>query len=378
MDYVQYNWLYSLIGIVIYMIMLWISHPGITYNNPLRNNNRDGFVLFFFLYIFNSVYGLWEWDTYHIWDDFIGSGQYTNFEITGYEAIYNWLASVTGNNYWLWRSIIWIPACLFIYYSAKKLSLLNRNFLVSLAIFGGFLAFTRGMLGHTMLIYGLILLFSSDSNKLAQILGILIIIVSYFFHKSMYINIIFAILALIPFGKKLIKTSIPLFPIAIIIASLTVEIILVGEVAVSYAEGVGGVGDRTLDYLNKEKSEVNFNGYISQVITIVPIYLTILYLYKKIYIARILDKFKDEALYKYFFRLCYVAIYISSAYYFTESSEWISQRFRYMALFPLVFILGKVWSVEQKTNIYVKAIIILQLLSIAFKYALQLSDWYVL
>ena len=376
MEYIQYNWLYSLIGIIIYVVMLYISRPGVTFKYPQHNNNSKGIFIFFFLYIFNSVYGLWEWDTYHSWDDFISAGHYYYFEIDGYEAIYNWLASITGNHYFLWRFIIWTPACLFIYFSAKKLSLLNNNFLVSLALFGGFLAFTRGMLGHTMLIYGLIILLRNQNSFYNKLLGLVLIFASYFFHKSMYINILFALIAFIPFGKNLIKLSIPLFPLAIAAASLTVGLIMSGEIDASYGEGVGGVGDKTMRYLEREKTEVNTNGYISQILTLTPIYLSVYYLYNRIFIKRLFDGIKHELLYKYLFRLCYVALYISSTYYFLDTSEWISQRFRYMALFPLIFVLGRVWTIESKTNRYIQAIILLQILSIAFKYVLQLKSWY--
>lgn len=380
MLYIQYNWLYSLIGIVIYFIMLCISRPDITYKGPKHNNVNKGITLFFFLYTFNSIYGLWEWDTYHIWDAFIFAGQYYNFEIDGYEAVFNWLASITGDNYWLWRFIVWTPACLFMYFSAKRLSLLNRNFLVSLALFGGFLAFTRGMLGHAMLIYGIIIFGCShiDNKAIGRIIGLIIIVASYFFHKSIYINIIFAVLALIPFGKNLIKISIPFFPIAVVLASMTVDYILAGEVDVAYGEGVGGIGDRTLDYLEKEKTELTLYGYIGKAIELLPVYFTVYYLYNRIHTKKYFSKIKYDSLFKYLYRLTYVAFYISSAYLFTGASEWISSRFMYMSYFPLVFVLGRVWSIEPKTNIQLKLIITLQLLAIAYKYLNQLKDWYTL
>lgn len=376
MDYIQYNWLYSLFGLIIYAVMLCVSRPNVTLNNPPQNNTSNGITIFFLLYIFNSVYGLWEWDTYHIWDDFIGAGRYKVFEIVGYESVYNWLASLTGANYFLWRFIIWTPACLFIYFSAKRLSLLNRNFLVSLALFGGFLAFTRGMLGHTMLIYGLIIIYSSDKNKFAQILGILIIIVSYFFHKSMYVNLIFAALALLPFGRKSILMSIPIFPIAVALTSAVVDYILLAEY--SLGAGVGGAGDKTNIYLELEKSEVNSNGYIGQLIGLLPLYLTAYYLYRRIFVKKIFNTDKKKYIYIYFFRLFYVAMYVSSLFYFLGTSQWICQRFRYMALFPLIFVLGKVWQLEPKSNKYIRSIIILQIIAITFKYILQLKNWYTL
>ena len=378
MEYIQYNWLYSLVGIIIYVVMLLTSRVSVTLKYPQYNNTTKGIYFFFFLYIFNSVYGLWEWDTYHIWDDFIKAGQYYYFKIDGYEAIYNWLASITGNNYFLWRFIIWTPACILVYYSAKKLLILNRNFLVSLAIFGGFWAFTRGMLGHTMLIYGLVILFCDRGSFNNKLWGCIIIFASYFFHKSMYVNLLFALIALVPFNKNTIKLSIPLFPLAIAIASLTVGFILSGDIDASYGEAVGGVGDKTLRYLEREKTESNTNGYISQIITLAPIYFTAFYLYNRIYIKRYFDGIRNERIYKYLFRLYYVALYISSTYLFLDTSEWIPQRFRYMALFPMVFVLGKVWTMEPNTNKYIKVIILLQLLSILLKYSLQLKSWYAL
>lgn len=380
MLYIQYNWLYSLIGIVIYFIMLCISRPDITYKGPKHNNVNKGITLFFFLYTFNSIYGLWEWDTYHIWDDFVIAGRYYNFEILGYEAIYNWIASLTGSNYWLWRFIIWTPACLFMYFSAKRLSLLNRNFLVSLALFGGFLAFTRGMLGHAMLIFGIIIFGCShiDNKAIGRIIGLIIIVASYFFHKSIYINIIFAVLALIPFGKNLIKISIPFFPIAVVLASMTVDYILAGEVDVAYGEGVGGIGDRTMDYLEKEKTELTLYGYIGKAIELIPVYFTVYYLFDRIHTKKYFSKIKYGGLFKYLYRLTYVALYISSAYLFTGASEWISQRFMYMSFFPMVFVFGEVLTTEKNADSKIKLIIILQLLAIAYKYLNQLKDWYAL
>ena len=356
--------------------MLWVSKPLTTFLDPNANNNSNGIYLFFVLYIFISVYGLWAEDTYHIWEGFLSQSGYRIFNIDGYEAVYNWLATQTGDNYFLWRFIIWTPACLLIYYTAKALSLLNRNFLVSLALFGGFLAFTRGMLGHTMLIFGLTIFLRDRKTFSNQIMGITLIFMSYFFHKSMYVNLIFAILALIPFGRIGILISIPLFPIAISIASLTSDIVSSGDVYASYGEGVGGVGDKTLEYMEREKSEITTNGYIGQIISLTPLYFAFFYLYIKIYVECFFDYIKNGRLFKYLYRLSYVALYISSTYLFLDVSEWISSRFRYMAIFPLIFVLGKVWSMEHRTNIYIKMIILLQLFAVFMQKILQTLKWY--
>lgn len=357
--------------------MISITKPSVTYLSPKKNNVRGHYNLFFFLYIINSVCALWEWDTYHIWDDFIAAGIYGNFEILGYEEVYNWLASITGNHYFLWRFFIWAPACLFIYWTAEKLFLCNRNFLLSLALFAGFAAYTRGMLGHTMLVWGLVLLIDKN-NSPNRVIGILIIFASYFFHKSMYINIVFAIIALYPFGKKSLILSLVAFPFLVIAANRLVNIISSGVIDVSLGEGVGGVGDRTLSYVEAEKSEVNSNGVIGRIISYLPEYLALYYMTNRVIFKGWFQDIKQARIFTYLYRLSYISIYIASLFFFVETSQWIYLRFKYMGFFPLIFVLGKLWSMEPKGNFLVKAIILTQLFALALKYLLLLLNWYAL
>ncbi len=375
MEFVQYNWLYALIGFIIYLIMLSLSRPLKTYYAPQTNNGNYGVKLFFILYVINSVFALWEWDTYHIWDDFIREGQYANFEIWGYEGIYNWLASKTGAHYFLWRFIVWTPACLFIYYTAKRLRILNNNFILALALFAGFAAYTRGMLGHTMLVFGAVLVFDDKSSKFTKLLGILVVGVSYFFHKSMYVNIIFALIALIPFGKRTIVISLVLFPLMTFVARYLVDGIAGGMIDMSMGEGVGGVGDRTLRYVSGEQLEANTRGLIGRTITYTPEYLCLYYLCNRIAFKNYFDNIPNKQVFKYLFRLTFVIFYIASLFAFVDTSSWIYLRFKYMAFFPLIFVLGRVLMLEKKRNYWVRFIIILQLFAIFFKYLLLIRNW---
>lgn len=356
--------------------MLIVARPQTTFINPIKNNSSKGIYLFFLLYTFNCVFALWEWDTYHIWNDFIRASRYYYFKITGYEDVYNNLAQISGSDYWIWRSFIWIPACLFIFLSAKKIDILNRNFLVAVALFVGFAAFTRGMLGHTMLVYGLILLIDNNSKKASRIIGLILIILSYFFHKSMYIQIIFAVIALFPLNKKWFKLSLIAFPFLTTFATLIVDNIASGLWTISLADGVGGVGDRTNIYISAEKSAKNFNGYIGDIIKFLPEYVSIIYISIRVVYQKCFVGLKQEKIYTYLFWLTYYTIYIASLFYFVETSSWIYIRFKYMCFFPLIFVLGKLWSMETKTNKWIKFIILFQIISLLLKYSLQLRDWY--
>lgn len=363
----EYSWSLLIISIFVYIVSILVAKPQITYNNPQRNNVKKGTIAFFILLMINSVFAFWAADTYHSWEGFIIANQYQSFEILGYEQYYNWLATAVGNDYFLWRACIWIPACLFMYWSAKRLDLLNRNFLVAMLLFGSFLSYTRGMLGHTMLVFGAVLFMDKKSNTLTKIIGIAIVCVSYYFHKSMYVNIIFAVLALFPFGKKTIIASFIAFPFLTTIATYLIDGIASGELELALGEGVGGVGDSTKSYVSQERMQSNLLGIIGKIVRFTPEYLTLFYLYYKVIVQKIFSKEKRERVYTYLFRLTYVAFYIASLFYFVETSNWIYERFKYMGFFPLVFILGAVWGKEKYVTKGTKLIINLTIFAIIWK-----------
>jgi hypothetical protein len=376
MEYIQYSWQLLLVSIFIYILSIFFAKPNITYKNPQYNNISKGVIGFFFLLILNSVFAFWEPDTYHSWNGFVLANKYQNYEFVDYEDIYNWLAMVSGNSYFLWRAYIWIPACLFMYYTAKRLDLLNRNFLVAMLLFGSFLSYTGGMLGHAMLVFAMVLFIDKNSNTFTKIIGLALVCISYYFHKSMYVNIIFAILALFPFGKKTVVASFIAFPFLTIIATNLVDSIASGQLEIALGEGVGGIGDRTLFYVTGERKVANILGIIGIIVQIFPQYLALFYLYYKVKIQNVFDNDKREKVYNYLFKLTYVAFYIASLFYFVETSSWIYERFKYMGFFPMVFVLGAVWCKEKTSTKWLKTIILLQVFAVFWMLSYRLYKWY--
>lgn len=370
----QYSLSLYLISLFVFLISIFVAKPQITYRNLQRNNVRKGITAFFLLLIINSVFAFWAEDTYHSWQGFAEDNRYLYFELGGYEEVYNWLATTVGNNYFLWRACIWIPACLFMYWTAKRLDLLNRNFLVAMLLFGSFFSYTRGMLGHTMLLFGAVLFLDKKSGNLMKILGLVLVCVSYFFHKSMYVNIIFAVLALFPFGKKTVTISLIAFPFLTTVAAYLVDGISSGQIEMTLGKGVGGVGDRTMLYISGVHREFNLMGIFGKVLENIPQYLTIFYLYNKVMVVKIFGG--GTNVYKYLFRLTYIAFYIASLFLFVETSSWIYERFKYMGFFPMVFVLGAVWSRERRLGKWARAIILLQAFAILFFRVVQIKNWY--
>lgn len=376
MFYVNYSFNLLLFCVCIFVLMLLISKPYKTYLNPSSNNVKKNIVFFFFLYTINAVFAFWAEDTYHMWDDFIYAQRFVNFELMSYESIYNWLATICGNDYYLWRIMIWLPACYFFFLIAKQLNLLHRNLLLTVILFAGTQSFTRGMLGHVLLLLGAVLFLSKNKYTYLNFVGFLVFCASYFFHKSMYVNILFALLALYPFDKKYIKLSLMLFPFFSLLVTLLVDKIASGAINIALGEGVGGAGDATSQYVIDERSQSNITGMVMKFIFYLPEYLTVAYLVNRVLYKGYFRGLKQERIFTYLFRLTYIAIYIASLFYFVQTSSWIYIRFKYMAFFPLPFVLAKVWSLETKTNKWIKWIIVLQIFSFFLSWFIKLLNWY--
>lgn len=368
-----------LIYLAMFLVLLIIAKP-LKCLNSIRtisgNVTNTEKSVFFIFYALCLIFAFDSSDFYSYAEAFYIQRQYVNIEYMGWESIFNWFANIT-NNYVLWRATIWGLAVLITYWTAAILKLNNRGFLLSVALFGfGLDVYTRGIIGHTMLVLGAVLFMDKKSNTLTKIIGLSIVCVSYYFHKSMYVNIIFAVLALLPFGKKTVVASLIAFPFLTTIATYLIDGIASGQIDIALGEGVGGVGDQTASYASREKMEANIFGMIRKFIIYVPEYLTLFYLYYKVIVQRIFDKDKKEKVYTYLFRLTYVAIYIASLFYFVETSSWIYERFKYMGFFPLVFVLGAVWSKEKYSSKWTKVIVLLQALSILWMLSYKFYKWF--
>ena len=375
MFYVSYSYQLALISIFTFIIMLIIAKPWRTYFNPQSNNERKNIRVFFWLYVSTCIFAFWEADTYHSWEGFIEARFYDNYRIGAYEEVYNWLAGISGNNYFLWRTYIWLPACLFLFVTASRLGLLHRNMLLAMALFGSMLSFTRGMLGHTMLLFGAVLLVDKNSKITIKFIGLMLFCLSYYFHKSMYVNIAFALLAFYPFNKKSFVVSLIVFPFLVVVATKFVDGIVSGGVSIALGENVGGAGDRTALYASAEKAKATFLGKIANVVIWLPEYVALLYLVNRVLYKQYFKGIRSERVFIYLFRLTYIAMYVASLFAFVETSSFIYSRFKYMAYFPLLFVLAKVWSLEPHTNAWIKWIICLQLFALFWDLSYEIYKW---
>lgn len=361
---IEYSPKLAVFSYVFYIVMLLIASPMKNYqNNSFRVGTR-GIVVFFIMYAILNVFSLWEYDTYHTWNHFVENGFDNLF---GYENVYQRIALITGDHYFIWRCFIWIPACYFIYKSADILGLVNSKLLLSIVLFGSFVGYTRGMIGFTMLVLGSIL-FVSPNKSINKLIGLIIIVISYYFHKSMFIMILFSVLAYIPLQKRHIKFLLLIFPILTLLMPQITPMLS----SLELSEGVGEVGVGIVEStLESEKLQRNTNGKIIKLIELIPQYITLYYLGMQVFKYKVFEQCKYRKVFEYLFRFTFIGFYIASLFFFTDHTSWLFERFKHMAFFPMIISLTATFTYEKKMCGWMKYIVLYQILFIIFSHCLR-------
>jgi len=230
----------------------------------------------------------------------------------------------------------------------------------------------RGTSGHTLLLLGIFLLIKSKWKKIDWILGILFIISSLFFHRSIFICIIFAIIALLPFDKKKsIIASWLLFPVLVILMNRYFSSILVSLQLLDYGEL--GIADAVLNYGESDFSFGRFNivGLVTRGLIQSPLYIAFFYLSYKI----CFEKKETDRMVRFLYRWYYICFYVGCLMSYVETSVWLSVRIKVMALFPLPFLLTFFWDREKRASSWTKIIIVLAILGNALALLMRYNNW---
>lgn len=360
----DYSWQLALLCYFVYMLMLSIAKPTFSYKHPHINSKPSNCKFFFLLLILINVFSFWEYDTYHTWELFNNQTFVSSNGVEAFEEVYNYISKISNGNYFLWRFIIWGTAFILIYLVSGILNIRNRHFLTAVALFIAFAGYSRVILGCSILVFGSTLLFKRK-NILLKILALSVIFASYFFHKSMYVYVIFAVLALLPIKHRTYKLLLYAYPFLTTITTYLVNnndfITWITELG----KFVGGNNmDGGLSYIEQERAIANSKGIITQIITVLPTYLSLLYIERKIVCDNILYNNKNKAVIQYLFKISFISVYIASLFYFTETSSWIYIRFMNMAVYPLTIVLAYLWTVDNRHTKWTRYIIIIQLIGL--------------
>lgn len=229
------------------------------------------------------------------------------------EEIYQFIVDFSEGEYYLWRAIIWGCAILALSITFRTIKI-NPFVVWFVFISYGLIFFQNGRVSLAMSILFLGIALTSKKNIIIplRILGILLIVASMFFHKSMGFGLIIYVLSLICF--KLKKYNIILCILLIPILVYLLRLIL-GDVIAMQVSGDSSMSLKAAQsYLNNDEFENHGIGRFIQLGTLwINFILWFLIIYKSIK-EKIYFKWPFEI--RIFINFTFFALFISTLFFF--------------------------------------------------------------
>lgn len=363
-------------NIVLYCLICAVLLGALSKKKPPRNNVYLGvlLILLFFLFAF------WGGDYFH-YEEGYNLIKSNTFFTTSLEDVYYWIISITPS-YFFFRLIIW-GGCLALY--MKILSLLKIPIGIGLLSFAAFallrLSYARVSLAMAMMYAGLAFFVCANNNnnnnkKRAGLFGILLIVSSFYFHKSAYFGI-FMILssAFLTFIKN--KGVGYFMIIAIFIVSFLLVRYYIGDLMMASIDAEESnfsmeVGQK---YLGRDGSETGWGGRIRDFAEMIPYYVG-LFIYFRLRIKGSLRECPTSML--MFANLFVIITLVSSVFMFDYgyNTVFLYHRFMRFNLIPLAIFMAFCYTIGYERTLVKYNCIIAMLVSLftlyySFQHALS-------
>lgn len=341
----------------IFCMLLWLI--AFCYQYRLVNNSRLCFRKTKFAYaemfLFFTVYATFEFaggDFYHYWET------YDNYFITHVhkhlEEYYFWLMDILPHNYFVWRFAIWCPAVFLWVFMVKHLKQ-NAHLafvflmLVPLYNFVG----ARQQMGFSCLYLGISLMLykNEDTFRIKAfssnwIIGMIFVLSSLIFHKSMLLYISIFLVSLIPFKKKTILITLILYPFLWISLDYFVDYFVLNVMSMN-EQGM----EHTINFLKEsEQIDVTVFGWIRTVIDKFPIWILLALLIRGIFLNK--DGENIPYVQQVFLRMTYLLIYAYALFLGKDVSVFLAPRFWDAALLPMAIVLTYYFHGRDRTILF--------------------------
>ena len=284
-----------------------------------------------------------------------------------FEDVYVLLIKGLPPNYYVWRFCVWGMAAYLLFKILDEIkSDLDFSFFVFTLMLLNHFPNLRQTLGFMMMFYGYVLMFRSAEDAMPQklFMGIILLILSTFFHSTILVFIILSLLLFIPGTKSLVVViaSLIAFPFLYdITKELTTQFIglvssndMMQEKATKYIE-------------SSYRVELNIRGFLKLFINRLPVLMLFFFGIKKILIEKVEVSYME----KHLLMLTYTLIYVSCLFFGNNVSAYLSQRFWDAACYPLT-IFAMVFLRNYSGSLYVKVVMYAFLISNLFNMAYSL------
>ena len=369
--------LHEVLTVVAWIVMLLLSYreTGI-YNRLYADFNYEEEEYFFykprsfwyrmlFLTILFCTFGCVGGDFLH--NQVIYDLNVTSDHPIHFENVYVMLIKGLPTNYYVWRFCVWGLASFLLFKILDEIkSDLDFAFLVFTLMLLNYFPNLRQTLGFMMMFYGYVLLFRSAEDSMAQklVMGIILLIISTFFHSTIFVFIIISLLLFIPGTKSLamIIVSIIAFPF---LYDMTKEL---STQFIGMVSNNDMMQEKATKYIESSfRVELNIRGFLKIIVNRLPVLMLFFFGIKKI----LIDKIESSYMEKHLLMLTYMLIYVSCLFFNNNVSAYLSQRFWDAACYPLT-IFAMIFLRNYSGSLYVKITLYAFLASNIFNMAYSL------
>lgn len=218
------------------------------------------------------LFSFWGTDWFHYLETyvFIKDGYRTNLE-----DVYVWIIQNISPDYLFFRLVVWGTALFLFIKTANNLSVSKELVLLLFSIiYIIWFAYARATLAMAMAFYGYSLIIKNSHNFISVLLGVAILLSSYFFHKTAVFAIGVVALALLlkRYPRYTIWILLIAFPLLIVLAKIGVASFMLTD--------IGGDGDMASymaagqRYMEEDLSSHGIGAFLQIMLERIPYYLT--------------------------------------------------------------------------------------------------------
>lgn len=315
----------TFLNIIVYNILSIYAfrNAGKNIYNKVLINFIWGIILFFCIYPFFSG------DWLHYREKII---YFYYYRATDLEPIYTSIMDFVGLNYFAFRFIIWGCALIFLKLLFSRLKIFETRTLLIFIIWGLlFYSYPRVSLGLSILFYGYSLLIKPINRKLiSYALGILLIILSCSFHKSIISLAVIIPFTLFPITRKLVC----LFIIGAFLGVYFINNYLLSLKDITTIIEGG-------NYFIKEANAISLGQQIVNFVLRIPIIvISVIIAYKVLFRKQF---HLNSYIYKFLSYLILILL-LSFVFFFSDISNLtLFYRTLYMAFIPLSIVLAALY-----------------------------------
>ena len=264
----------------------------------------------------------------------------------GIEMPYQHIIHFIQGNYALFRLIVWGGGLLLILLSVKifETNTYNTLFLI-LAGYIVIYSYARATLAMSIYTLGVIIVCVESEHKfnlLKKIIGILIITLSIYFHRSMVPIVILSLFfILLPYKRKFAKISLIIFPLIVFLFSTGLQIVIddLPLISNSFADDEAGILRKIEHYEELTTATSNFNGYIGLILKYSTFYIPFVIIANRFRTSSEMINISKRGLFLYL--ITYIIIAAATSMLFLGiSNSVLFYRYLFMSFIPLSILIS--------------------------------------